>query len=147
MRVLARREPMSHKSARLVVTPGRPASEAKVDTKPSPQPRHQPRHQDHEPTHQRTNAPEPVALTPAQVRARRAAAQRATRRRRNVLALIVVANLAMVGVAAAGVLAWWYVAVPAGLLVAWLVACRVMVKGERQALAPAARVPVEERDD
>jgi hypothetical protein len=132
MRVLARREPVSRKDARLVVTPGRPASEASVVTKP---------------THQPATAPDPVALTPAQARARRAAAQRATKRRRNVLALILVANLALVGVAAAGVAAWWYVAIPAGLLVAWLVACRIMVKGERRALAPIARVPVEERDE
>jgi hypothetical protein len=109
MRVLARREPVSRKSARLVVS-----------TKPS-------------------SAPEAVELTPTQVRARRAAAKRATKRRRNVLALILVATLAVVGLAAAGVIAWWYVAIPAGLLVAWLVACRIMVKGERKALAPTAR--------
>src|SRR4051812_8634538 len=128
MRVLARREPVSRKSARLVVTPGRPASEATVVTKP-------------------TTAPEPVALTPAQVRARRAAAKRATKRRRNVLALVLVANLAVVGVAGAGVIAWWYVAIPAGLLVAWLIACRIMVKGEQRALEPTRRLPVEPAEE
>ncbi|HYQ31880.1 MAG TPA: hypothetical protein VEQ83_01600, partial [Lapillicoccus sp.] len=35
MRVLARREPVDHRSARLVVTPGRPASAAVVATKPT----------------------------------------------------------------------------------------------------------------
>jgi hypothetical protein len=126
MRVLARREPVSRRSARLVVTPGRPASQATVVTKPA------------------TPAqPDPVEQTPAQLRARRAAATRATRRRRNVLALILVANLVVVGVAAFSVIGWWYVAIPAGLLVAWLVACRVMVKGERRGLAPAARMPME----
>lgn len=126
MRVLARREPVDRRNARLVVTPGRPASEAEVVTKPVTEP-----------------VTEPVALTPAQVRARRAAARRATKRRRNVLALILVANLAVVGVAAFSLISWWYVAIPAGLLVAWLVTCRIMVKGERRALLPAARMPAE----
>ncbi len=121
MRVLARREPVDTRSARLV-TPGRPSAEA-------------------------TRAAEPVAapveLTSAQLRARRAAAKRATKRRRNVLALILVATLAVVGVAAFGVIAWWYVAIPVGVLVAWLVTCRIMVKGERRASAPAARMPIE----
>jgi nitrate reductase NapE component len=131
LRVLARREPVDTRSARLV-TPGRPAAEAapvekRAETKvaaPAP-------------------APAPVQLTPAQLRAKRAAAKRATKRRRNVLALILVATLAVVAVAAFGVIFWWYVAIPVGLLVAWLVACRVMVKGERKALTPAARMPIE----
>jgi hypothetical protein len=130
MRVLARREPVNRRSARLVVTPGGPTSQATVATKPAPQP---------EPVAQ---APAPE-LTPAQLRARRAAASRATKRRRNVLAVILLANVAVVAVAAFAVISWPYVAIPAGLLVAWLVACRVMVKGERKALRPAARMPME----
>ena len=122
MRVLARREPVDRRSARLVVTPGRPAAPATVAAAPQQQ---------------------AGELTPAQLRARRAAARRATKRRRTVLALVLVANLAVAGVAAFGVIAWWYVAIPAGLLVAWLVTCRVMVKGERRALARAARMPIE----
>lgn len=74
--------------------------------------------------------------------ARRAAAQRATKRRRNVLALILLATAAVSGVAAFGVVSWWYVAIPVGLLAAWLVACRIMVKGERRAMVPAARLPI-----
>jgi hypothetical protein len=81
-----------------------------------------------------TPAPSPAA--------RRAAAQRATKRRRNVLALILLVTAAVTGVAAFGLVSWWYVAVPVGLLVAWLVACRVMVKGEQKAMAPAARLPI-----
>lgn len=126
MRVLARREPVDRRSARLVVTPGRPAAQA---TAPA--------------ATQAASAAAPVELTPAQVRARRAVTKRATRRRRNVLALILVANLATVGVAALRVIDWWYVAIPAGLLAAWLVTCRIMVKGERRALAPAARMPIQ----
>jgi hypothetical protein len=116
MRVLARREPVDRRSARLVVSAGRPA----------------------------TRTQQVVEPTPAQLRARRAAAKRATKRRRTVLSLILVANLAVAGVAAFGVLEWWYVAIPAGLLVAWLVTCRIMVKGERKALAHAARMPIEQ---
>ncbi|MGB0102259.1 MAG: hypothetical protein WBP61_18415, partial [Nocardioides sp.] len=38
MRVLARREPVSRTSARLVVTPGRPAAEATAVGEPAPEP-------------------------------------------------------------------------------------------------------------
>ena len=41
-------------------------------------------------------------------------------------------------VAAFGLIGWGYVAIPARLLVAWLVACRLMVRGERAALADAS---------
>lgn len=134
MRVLARREPVDTRSARLV-TPGRPAAEATPVDKPADKPVDKP-------AGKRGEAA-PVQLTPAQLRARRAAAKRATKRRRNVLALLLVATLAVVAVAAFGVTSWWYVAIPVGLLVAWLVACRVMVKGERKVLVPAARMPIE----
>lgn len=132
MRVLARREPLDTKSARLVVTPGRPASTAVVVTKPST------------PVEEVAAAapPAPVELTPAERRARRAAAQRATKRRRNVLALLLVANAVVITLAAVGVHSWRYVAIPGGLLVTWLVLCRVMVKKEHAALAPRAATPV-----
>lgn len=105
MRVLARREPVNGRNARLVVTPGRAASAPLVTTK----------------------GDRPPALT----RARRDAITRATRRRRRVLVLILLANASVVGVAAFGVIAWWWTAAPAGLLAAWLVACRLMVRAER----------------
>lgn len=117
MRVLARREPVSTKDARLVVNAGRPATTTQTSTRTS-------------------TAPRP---TPD----RRAAAKRATKRRRNVLALILVANLAVAGVAAFQVIAWWYVAIPVALLVGWLVACRIMVTGERRTLASTRRLPLE----
>lgn len=122
LRVLARREPVDATSARLV-TPGKPA--VSVEAAPA---------------------------TPAQLRARRAATARATKRRRTVLAVLLVANVAVVTVAAFALISWGYVAIPAGLLVAWLVACRVMVKGERAATArlrtgvPVAATPVEVPD-
>ncbi|WP_310529743.1 hypothetical protein [Nocardioides sp.] len=117
MRVLARREPINRRDARLVVTPGRQPSATTVETKASS-----------------------IARTQPSYAARRAAARTATKRRRNVLALILLANTVVIGLAAAQVIAWAWVAVPAGLLVAWLVACRAMVKGERAASRPAAVV-------
>jgi hypothetical protein len=109
LRVLARREPVSARMARLVVAPGRAA----VRAEPTPE------------------SPAVAASPEVQYAARRLATSRATKRRRRILAVLV---LALVGVAAAcatGRLAWPYVAIPAGLLVAWLTACRLMVKKER----------------
>ena len=64
------------------------------------------------------------------------------------LGLILLANAVVIGLAVARVITWPYVAVPAGLLVAWLVACRVMVKGERAAARPArAAASVETTDE
>lgn len=116
MRVLARREPVNRRDARLVVTPGRAHSGPVVTTKAS--------------------------AVPASTQ--REATQRATRRRRRVLGLILVAGLAVVGLAGFDVIGWPWTAVPAAVLVAWLVACRLMVKHERRVWAPVeARVPAE----
>ena len=109
MRVLARREPVNRRSSRLVVSPGRAPSSPIVTTK------HLTR-DDAEP------AP-PARLT-------RAAANRAARRRRRVLGVVLGALLVTLVVAAFGVVAWGYVAIPTVVLVAWLVACRLMVRGE-----------------
>jgi hypothetical protein len=100
MRVLARREPVSARAARLVVTPPR---ETGVTVR----------------------SPE------EQYAAQRAAAHRATRRRRRVLALLVLATAGTVAAGVAHRLGWPLVAIPAGLLVAWLAACRLMVRRER----------------
>jgi hypothetical protein len=115
MRVLARREPINRRDARLVVTPSRQPSARTVQTKASS-----------------------VAPTQPSYAARRAATRQATRRRRIVLGLILLANTVVIGLAVAQVLIWRTVAVPVGLLVAWLVTCRLMVKGERAAARPAA---------
>ena len=129
MRVLAHREPVSRRAARLVVAPAR-ATASIVTTKPVSQ-------------------PAPVAgRVPSedeQRRAQRAATRRATKRRQRVLGLLLVANLTVVGLAADHVVAWAWVAVPAGLLVAWLVACRLMVRKEI-AWTPVTEVPVEDEE-
>ncbi len=116
MRVLARREPVSARMARLVVASGR-GSDTDVTTKPS------------------AAAPSPDALYAA----RRLAVSRATRRRRRVLSLLLLVLVAVVAGCATGRLAWLYLALPLGLLAAWLVACRLMVKKERTA-RPTAHV-------
>jgi hypothetical protein len=109
MRVLARREPVSARMAQLVVTPARAAAAAVVSTKPS------------------TGSPSPDE----QYAARRAVVRRATKRRRRVLTLLLLALVAVTAGCADGRVVWSYVAIPAGLLVAWLVACRLMVRKER----------------
>lgn len=108
LRVLARREPVSRRRAQLVRTGQQAGSPADVATDQVPGP------------------------SPAEIRARREAARRATRRRRRVLTLLLVALIAVAGVAAYGAIDRAYVAIPAGLLVAWLATCRVMVRGEHR---------------
>lgn len=120
MRVLARREPVSRKKARLVVQPFRAAARTRDDGDSAV-----------------TAVPAADPVVPEQ--AVRASARRAARRRRRVLSLILVALVAVAGVAAYGLIQWWYVAIPTGLLVGWLVVCRLMVKSERRARTPRAR--------
>lgn len=117
MRVLARREPVNTRDARLVVTPARSGSAPVVTTK----------------------ATRPTA---AQIKARRAAARRAAQRRRRVLGTILVLNVLVAAVAAFGVIGLVWQSVPATLLVAWLVTCRLMVRSERAQARPLA-VPAE----
>ena len=126
MRVLARREPTSGRSARLVVTPGRPAATARpVVEVPVEVP-----------------AAEVAPPTPEERRARRAAAARAAKRRLRVVSVIGAANLVVVALAVGAVVPWPYVAIPVAVLALWLVACRLMVKRERAADAPIVRIPV-----
>lgn len=120
MRVLARREPVSTRDARLVVTPSRDAAGPVVTTK----------------------ATRPTA---AQIKARREAARRAAQRRRRVLGIILGLNVVVATVAAFGVIDWAWQAVPVTLLVAWLVACRLMVRSERATARPLV-APVQRAD-
>ena len=131
MRVLARREPVSRTSSRLVVTPGRTPSAPVVTTKASSGAA--------EPAGAAAeSAPAPKPLPPA---VRREAARRAARRRRRVLMALTLGLVAVVALAAASVLAWPYVAIPSTLMVAWLVACRLMVRRERGVSGPLSRIP------
>lgn len=116
MRVLARREPVDRRSARLVVAPIRAVLRPPVEIKAHPAP-----------------APAPVASPsrPVTPQAARAAARRAAKRRRNVLALVLLANAVVIALAATSVVRWAWVGIPAAVLVAWLVACRLSVRAER----------------
>jgi hypothetical protein len=131
MRVLARREPVNRRNARLVVTPGRPVSSPVVTSKRSS-----------------TGATDAAlvrgprtggatALAPT----RRESARSAAARRRNVLAVLLLATLGVVGLAAFGMVGWAWTAVPVAVVAAWLVACRLMVKQERTVRVPRAASP------
>ena len=108
MRVLARREPVDRRSTRLVVSPGRAPAPPVVTTKARS-----------------------ATVAAGNVRPERESARRAARRRRRVLGTLLVGLLATGGVAGFGLISWWWVAVPAALVVAWLVTCRLMVRHER----------------
>jgi hypothetical protein len=121
MRVLARREPIDHRNARLVVTPARSAERVIVPTRPA--------------------APQPSAG------ARRAAARAAARRRRRVT-LFLIGVVAIVAVVAAfSLVPWWSVAIPVALTFLYLVLCRRQVRREKAAdpAAVGARVGADER--
>ncbi|GAA1438870.1 hypothetical protein GCM10009641_45170 [Mycobacterium cookii] len=133
MRVLARREPVDRRNARLVVSPIRAALRPPVETKARVS---------------APAAPAPTAPTAAPVARRtppqveRASARRAARRRRNVLALLVLANAVVITLAATSITTWWWVAAPATLLLAWLVACRVSVRAERRRRTPRSAIEI-----
>ena len=128
LRVLGRREPINRRKARLV-TADSPSS----DTQRSSERRLSSRGM---------SLDEPTPLTIAQLRARRLAAARAAKRRLRVVSLILVANAVVAALAYLAVFDWVWCAVPVGVLVAWLVACRLMVRRERAEL-PVRRIPVE----
>ena len=141
MRILARREPVDRRNARLVVAPIRAVLRPPVETKA---------HAPVEPVV--PAAPAPARTTSPQ--AERASARRAAKRRRNVLALIVLANAVVIGLAVAAVITWPWVGVPAGVLAAWLVACRVSVRAERRQRDARAAIEIgypphieDDRDD
>jgi hypothetical protein len=85
------------------------------------------------------------APTPAPARTLdRPAARLAAQRRRRVLITLLVTLVVVAGLGVAGVIAQTWTAAPAALLVAWLVACRVQVRGElglSTPKAPRVRVP------
>lgn len=137
VRVLARREPVSASHASLVVSSSGTtvAVAAAVEA------------EDVEAEDVEAEAVEAsveqIVVPTAPARQQRVAASAAQRRRR-VLGLILLVNLVAVALAAAGVIGWVWEAIPATLLVAWLVACRLMVRKER-AVRSARTTPVRKR--
>ncbi|MEJ7834031.1 MAG: hypothetical protein WKF79_14020 [Nocardioides sp.] len=120
MRVLARREPVGKREARLVVTPGRSAPAVEAVAAGSVL----------------------VAPNREEVRARRASAARAAKRRLRVVGLILLGNVVVGVLAGLLIVPWPYAGIPAAVLVAWLIACRLMVKSERRGSAPQAGLPL-----
>lgn len=138
MRVVARREVVSANRAALVV-----AGEARTTSSvggPAPTPEAEPAEPaiEDEPASEAEPAVPAAAVSetetepPAGARPRTAAA-RAARRRRRVLGVILLAHVVMAALAVGKVVGWAWLGVPAALLVAWLVACRLMVRRERAA--------------
>jgi hypothetical protein len=137
LRVLARREPINRRKARLVAGTATAASTS-TSTSTSTS-------STTVVTTERTSSRRPPAaepLTASQLRARRRAAAKAARRRLRVVSLILIGNAVVAALAYLKVLDWVWCAVPVGVLVVWLVACRVMVRRERAEL-PQARIPAE----
>ena len=126
MRVLARREPVDRRNARLVVAPPRTTQRVLL------------------PSRLEADAAEAVAegaAAPAasiapqrSVAARRAAARAAARRRRQVTLALLAVDLLVVTAAAFSLLPWWSVPVPVALTVLYLVLCRRQVRRENDAL-------------
>jgi hypothetical protein len=141
MRVLARREPVNRRDARLVVAPARAADNPRVLV-PS----------------ERAEQPDAaeVAAAPRRPRRprpeqRRAAARAAARRRRRILSTLVLATAVVTGLAAFVIVPWWSVAIPGGLTLLYLVLCRTQVRRERTAswdadLAAAMDAPAAEEE-
>lgn len=132
LRILARRVPVDSSTARLVVRGAGSAENTSVTVSV-----------EMSPTAAAPTARPVAPLAPGQVRARRAAAARAARRRLRVVGTIVL-GIAVVGVLAAlGIVAAAYTFIPVGILGVWLVACRLMVRSERASDAVAmGRRPV-----
>ena len=124
MRVLARREPVNRRDARLVVAPARAADNPRVLAPTVPTA-----------ADARLDAPTASAPVPRtrRLEARRAAARAAARRRRRILSFLLLSIAVVTGLAAFAVVPWWSVAVPAGLSVLYLVLCRTQVRHERSA--------------
>lgn len=111
LRILARREPRGRRRSELVTVAAPPV--------PDPEP-------------EAVTILVPVVLTPTQQRARRRAQAVAAHRRRRILDLLLLANVVVAALALLAVLAWHWQAVPAGLVVLWLVMCRLSVRRERR---------------
>jgi hypothetical protein len=76
--------------------------------------------------------PEPKTEAPAVTRSiDRPAARLAARRRRRTLLILLTVTAIVGGLAGFAVIAPYWVAAPIALVVAWLVACRIQVRGER----------------
>jgi hypothetical protein len=146
-RVLARREVVSEREARLVVPPRAPAARlsAAQPAAEAPEPPSEPAP---------VVPPQRVPVSAARLAAHRTAAKAAARRRRHIVAFLLLATAVVGGLAVAGVLLPWAPAIPAGVTVGFLVLARALVRREhakwdaavnevRRPAEPAEEPPVE----
>jgi hypothetical protein len=98
---------------------------------------------DHTPMDQSRAQAAATSPAPRARTADRPAARRAARRRRRTLLTLLALTAIVGGLAGFGVIAPYFVAGPAALVVAWLVACRVQVRRERGVVRSA---PVRRED-
>ncbi|MEA2522192.1 MAG: hypothetical protein QOI81_1838 [Actinomycetota bacterium] len=134
MRVLARREPVNRRDARLVVTPQRTASNPRVLVPSATSARSATARVSDAGSSGAglSDAGAPVAR-PVLNPARRAAAKAAARRRRRILSFLLFSDLVV------GALVWfvivprWSLAIPTGLTVLYLVLCRTQVRRDKTA--------------
>ena len=121
-RVLARREVVNEREARLVVPTRAPAATpvaTPVTEAPAPPSKPAP-----------VIPPQRVPAPAERLAAHRAAAKAAARRRRHVVAFLLLATAVVGGLAGLGVLLPWAPAIPAAVTVGFLVLARVLVRRE-----------------
>ena len=139
VRVLARREPVNRRDARLVTTPVRTAAQRSASPGE---------------TRAAASAQESLvtvsvepAVNRARLAARRKAARAAARRRRHILTVLLLCDVAMAALAYFAVVSPWAVAVPVALTVVYLVLCRTQVRRETLAdFDVLARRPITEAE-
>ena len=102
-----------------VITPPAAASEDAAAPEPTPA------------VDEPTSETDAHTAPPPRPRVTGSAARRAARRRRRTLLTLLVATAIVGGLVGFRLVPIWSVAIPAGLVVAWLVACRVQVRHER----------------
>lgn len=128
-RVLARREAVTARDARLVVGPVVTTKVLSPAAAAAPQSAMQPMTQPMtEPSLESAIAAVPLTHLRRRAQARRAAAASAARRRRRILLGLLLSTAAVRGVAAYGALPAWSPAIPALLVVAFLVVARLTVR-------------------
>ena len=132
MRVLARREPVNRRDARLVVTPARSAGNPRVlaPTRATSADEQAVTEVTVVTEESETQVEVRPAVPRARIVARRKAARAAARRRRLLLTVLLLSTAVTVVVAAVGRAPWWSVAVPGALTLVYLVLCRTQVRRE-----------------
>ena len=126
MRVLARREPVNRRDARLVVAPVRPSTPRLPVPSSTPSAARAKDVRGERPVSAKDAPGSAGGPTPQRDAAHAAA------RRRHLLIFFILTVVAVAAVAAIGYVPWWAVAIPGGLTLAYLFLCRFQVRRERR---------------